>query len=514
MAPDFDAIVLGSGHNGLILAAYLGRAGLRTLTLEQGDHIGGGLQTTELPPGSGFHHNLHSFYHRGVTSMPWYRELELEQRGARYITPERNVSLLLPDRRRLEWWSEFDRTEASFAELDRIDAQALRRWREDFRPIVREMLIPEAQRPPLPSSERRRRLQTTPEGRLLSEVSQLSPLEFVQQNFRHPTIRAGLLFFNGLREVDLRQPGFGHHIPALLASNAVAQICAGGSGQLAKALQRAVEESGGRIHANREPAEIVVRHGQARGVRTRDGQELTARAVVSGLNPQQTFLELLKPDALPATWRQRASGYRYNLLAPLFSLHLNLSGPPPYPDCETQPPLMVILGLDHFDQFAQIVAAHEQGRVPPPVLWGSCPTLFDPRQAPPASHTAFLWEKAPYRLEGDPRNWQAAAAAHGERILETWERFAPGLRARVFDRFERTPADIPRALPNMRDGDLLVGAFSHGQIGYDRPFPGAGHYRTCVSGLYLCGSCCHPGGNITGLPGYNCAQVVCADLLP
>jgi len=97
-------------------------------------------------------------------------------------------------------------------------------------------------------------------------------------------------------------------------------------------------------------------------------------------------------------------------------------------------------------------------------------------------------------------------------MLEAWRRYAPNLTDAVIDSFIGTPLDIERRFPNMREGDLLIGTFEGGQIGYDRPFPGAGHYRGPIEGLYLCGSCCHPGGNITGLPGYNAAQIVAADL--
>jgi phytoene dehydrogenase-like protein len=173
--------------------------------------------------------------------------------------------------------------------------------------------------------------------------------------------------------------------------------------------------------------------------------------------------------------RRQVEAFQYNLLAPLFALNLVLRDPPRYRVAESRPELaqafMVILGLDHVDQFHDIVRHHEAGTIPTTVMWGACPTLFDPSQAPPGGHTAFMWEKLPYRLHGDPANWDAAREQH-----------------------------------------LLVGAFSNGQIGFDRPFPGAGSYRAHVPGLYLCGSSSHPGGNITGLPGYNAAQVVLSDL--
>jgi phytoene dehydrogenase-like protein len=124
-----------------------------------------------------------------------------------------------------------------------------------------------------------------------------------------------------------------------------------------------------------------------------------------------------------------------------------------------------------------------------------------------------MWEKLPYALYGDARNWDAAKDAHGRAMLDLWSRFAPNLASgAVLDAFTRSPLDTERKLPNMHRGDLLVGSFAHQQIGYNRPFTGAGRYRTPVDGLYLCGGSTHPGGNVTGLCGYNAAAVVAADL--
>jgi len=123
-----------------------------------------------------------------------------------------------------------------------------------------------------------------------------------------------------------------------------------------------------------------------------------------------------------------------------------------------------------------------------------------------------MWEKLPYGLNGDSHNWDAARSAHGRVMLDLWCRHAPNLAEAVIDSFTRSPLDVERSLPNMSGGDLLIGAFTHDQIGYNRPFPGAGRYRAHLPGLYLCGSSSHPGGNITGLPGYNAAQIIMEDL--
>jgi phytoene dehydrogenase-like protein len=123
-----------------------------------------------------------------------------------------------------------------------------------------------------------------------------------------------------------------------------------------------------------------------------------------------------------------------------------------------------------------------------------------------------MWEKLPYRVDGDAANWDRLRDEHGRAMLRLWQSYAPNLADAVMDSFTRTPLDVERELPNMRAGDLLVGAFANDQVGYHRPFKGAGNYRTHLPGLYLCGASSHPGGNITGLPAYNAAQVILADL--
>lgn len=514
---EYDGIILGSGHNSLILQAYLGKAGLTVLCLERRDTPGGGLTTMEDPRHPGFLHNTHSFYHRGITGMPWYKDLELARHGAVYLEPDLNVVLILRNGETLEWWTDFDKTMESFARFSRKDAASLRRWRDEFVPIVEKILVPESQSPPVPPDLRRRLLEKSALGRRLLEVSALTPVEFVHREFEHPVIQAGLLFFNGLREVDLRCPGFGHHIPALLASPSKAQMCLGGSAALARALVAAVRESGGEVRLQTTPRKILVERGRVVGVETTAGEVIRARHfVASGLNPQQTFLELLDEDVLPREWREKARAFQYNLIAPLFALNLNLSEPPQYRAAEQYPHLkdafMVILGLEHVDQFPEIVRHHEAGTIPPTVMWGSSPTTFDPSQAPPGKHTAFMWEKLPYRLHGDPANWDREKERHGREMLDLWTEYAPNPKDAVLDWFTRSALDTERAFSNMRGGDLLVGAFTNDQVGYHRPFPGAGHYRGHLPGLYLCGSSSHPGGNVTGLPGYTCAQVLLADL--
>lgn len=325
MHDHYDGIILGTGHNALVLLAYLARSGLRVLAVEKSDVIGGGLATEKNPRFPGFFHNTHSFFHRALTAMPWYHDLELERHGAKYIVPDLNVALILPDGRSLQWWTASQKTIESFAEFSKRDAGGLRRWIDEFRPIVERILLPEAQSPPLSPRRRRELLARSPLGRRLLSVAARSPLEFVEQEFDHDVIRAGLLFFNGLREIDLRLKGFGHSIPALLAGKHLAQMCVGGSARLAQALAEDIREHGGEIRTQLEPKSILVRRGRAIGIELMNGDRIMAKAfVASGLNPQQTFIQMMDAKATTLRVRKRAEAFQYNLLAPLFALNLAL----------------------------------------------------------------------------------------------------------------------------------------------------------------------------------------------
>lgn len=504
---DYDGIILGTGHNALVLQAYMARSGMRVLSLERNAVAGGGLRTEEFPALPGFRHNTHSFFHRAITAMPWYRDLDLEKHGARYIEPEMNVAMLLEDGRSLQWWRDLDRTVDSVNAFSKKDGAALRFWAEEFQPIVENILTVEAQSPPLPPDYRRELLARSAPGRRLLEVQALSPLEFVEREFENDTVRAGLLFFNGLREVDLRLRGFGHSIPALLASSRKAQMCVGGSEALARALVRDIEQHGGAVRTGVTLKSIEMANGRAAAVHLANGERIEAHGwIASGLNPRQTFVELLNAGG---ALRSRAEAFEFNKIAPLFALHVALEEAPRYSAAAGAPELeqafMVILGLNRFSQFHEIVAAHERGAMPPPVMWGACPTAFDATQAPAGRHTAFMWEKVPYGMPVD-------AEAHGLELLALWKRFAPNMTgSNLLDRFVRTPLDTEALLPNMHQGDLLVGSFGNGQVGYNRPFAGAGQYRTPIPGLYLCGGSTHPGGNVTGLCGYNAASVITTD---
>jgi phytoene dehydrogenase-like protein len=268
----YDGIIIGAGHNGLITQAYLVKAGLKVISLDASQVAGGGLSTVEDEKHPGFFHNLHSYFHRGITSMPWFTDLELERHGVEYLENDLCVSVLQRDGGVLQWWNDFEQTYRSFAAIDRDDADHLRYWRDRFIPITRDIIRPEAGAPPEPAAARRERLQKSEDGRLLLKISELSPYEFVSQEFNHPAIKGALLFINGMREVDLRAKGFGHHLPSLFASSAQVQTCRGGAASLARALVRSIEASGGAVRTNAPVKRILSADGRATGVELQNGK--------------------------------------------------------------------------------------------------------------------------------------------------------------------------------------------------------------------------------------------------
>lgn len=213
---------------------------------------------------------------------------------------------------------------------------------------------------------------------------------------------------------------------------------------------------------------------------------------------------------------ERVRAYRYNQVGPLFGVNVALREPPIYRAAgpEVDRAFMVILGLETPETVEAMYRFHPAGRLThPPTLWGAAPTVHDPSQARAGFHTAFMWEKVPFALQGDPIHWDSFKETHGTELLERWAEYAPNVRApALVSRRCLTPLDTQRRFPNMTGGDLTVGWLGPGQMGADRPTPELSGYATPLPGLFMAGSCMHPGGNITGYPGYNAAGVIARSL--
>ncbi len=514
-----DGIIVGGGHNGLILQAYLAKAGLRTLTVEKNPHVGGGLVTLEDDLNPGFRHNIHAAFLHGLSAMPWYRDLEVEKHGVRMIQPHLNLALIQRSGRALRWYLDLNRTCASIAEFSKKDGETWRRITEDSREMVEKIVGPELASPPLARETRRALLERSALGRAYLEIEALSPREFVESRFDNATVRALLLLLCVSRELDVHAPNQGGVIPYLIAARTKNELAVGGSGALAQGLRKAVEAAGGEIWEGQTIRAITVEQGRATGIELADGRRIKARAfVASNLNPHQTLQELVGADRLSPMARVGLQSYIYQIVGPLFSVHLSLNEPPRYAARDTHADLdqafLTILGLESPEQIYGLHPQFKKGELATrKMIWGTTPTLFDPSQAPPGKHTAFMWEKVPYILKGRAENWDQAKLPRMGDILEYWRSFAPNLTdSAILRRLAFSPLDTTRHLPNMAQGDPGVGWLGVEQRGINRPFPGIPPYQTGIAGLYLCGACTHPGGNITGLPGYNAARVIARDL--
>jgi phytoene dehydrogenase-like protein len=517
---EYDGIIIGAGHNGLVLQAYLARAGLSTLLLERSLHVGGGLSTLEDNAHPGFHHNIHAVFLRAISATPWYRDLDLEQSGLRLLEPEVSLALHLGDGRCFTVHRDAEATARSLARFSPRDASAYLRLRDRFQPVVEEVISPLLAAPPLPPQEQRALLQGSQSGRRFLQAAALSARDFLHQEFHSPEVKALLLAICVLREVDVRVPGMGYVPAQLIGARGKAQLAVGGSRELARALERDVYRHGGEVLLNQAPRRIVVQGGVAQGVELAEGAFLRARRfVASSLNPQQTLLDLVGRGHLPDGLAGRVAGYRYGVVGPLFGVHLALHEAPRYRAANFDPAaeraFMSVLGLDSPGQIDALYGVLEGGHLPQPVWMNSAvPSLHDPSQAPPGKHTAFAWQKVPYALrDGGAPAWDARKGAQMEAVLARWREYAPNLTDEaILNRFAFSPLDTERHLPNMARGDLNVGWLDGAQQGAGRPLPELAGYRTPVRRLYLCGACTHPGGNITGFPGYNAAGVIAGDL--
>jgi len=518
MKDTFDAIIIGGGHNGQILAGYLTKAGLETVVLERRMEPGGGLCTEEVTI-PGFCHNLHAYFLRWLPDLPWFKDLELERFGIQIKMPPVQTVSPFSDGRCLVFHSDDEKTIKNIFYFSPKDAKTYRELLGRFRAINEKIITPEGYSPPLPFEEKKALLEKSELGREYLAISRKSPLELAKEIFESEQMRSMLIFVVTTRMFLMDEPGLGYHLVQALNGSVRGCYCTGGSHYLAHGLCKFLEAHGGRLWEASHVREIVIEGGRAKGVILDDGRRIHARKLVaSSTDIPQTFLELIGEDKLQPQVAERAKNFKFAKLV-LFSAHLALNEPLRYTSAAFNPDINegfnFNVGLESTDDFLAHVREINEG-IPPkkPGMQCAFPTLHDSTQAPPGKHTALLWQFAPYHLkDGGPEAWDKIKNEYMEVCLERWRQYAPNLDGRnIIAKYAFTPLDVERKLTNMRGGDHCVGRASFDQMLENRPFPGLKPYRTPVEGLYLCGSGSHPFGNITGAPGYNAAKVIAEDL--
>ncbi|MBI4293563.1 MAG: NAD(P)/FAD-dependent oxidoreductase [Betaproteobacteria bacterium] len=522
MNKEYDGIIIGAGHNGLIHAGYLAKAGLKILIVERQLEIGGGLDAHEGAR-AGFWHNAHSVNHRGVADLMWYKDLGLAELGQQYIRLPVSVALLTRDHKALLWYStESEKTAASIARFSAKDAKTYLETQKKFLGMARDIFLPEVYSPPVPFEKKKAILERSEPGRQYLEWSNLSINQAACKLFENEVVRGMFTFVSVIRGYESDSKGLGMFIPAAVVAGVNTQMAKGTSHTLAHTLHKMVVKSGVHIVASQGVERIHVENGRAVGVRTADGREFRARKFVSStVNPNQTFLDMVGRENLTPQFAEKVDNFKYSNTVPVFTVHFALNERIYWKAADWEPEVdrawLMIIGVDGMKDIEGLYETCNARRLPRSVnLIGAQPAMHDPTQAPPGKCTAFFWQIAPGNLceeEGGRDRWDKIRDEFAERLANGLRHYAKNLTPdNIVAQFGVTPIDNERHLPNMHGGDVQCGELSENQILDKRPFPECSQYRTPIKGLYICGASTHPGGNITGAPGYNAAGIICQDL--
>jgi phytoene dehydrogenase-like protein len=511
----YDGIIIGAGHHGLILGAYLARAGLKILLAERRLTYGGGLCTREvtLP---GFQHNLHSINHFHITDTPWFKDLNLGERVS-YITPRYEFGQAHSDGTALVLGRDLEESVANIARFSKRDVATFREWNRKAEKITAGIFLPERFAEPLPKAEREALIGRTALGREFLEACNRQPLDVVQELFENEHVRLLFLFkvsLFGTWLVDTmsKTSPMGSVIRAFDLESGY-QLCQGGSFNLARALMEEFIAAGGRYEPQVRIDRIVVENNRATGIALDDGRTVRAtQFVASTIDVHQTFEQLVGRAQLPADFLNKLGGFQYTAWS-LFGLHLALNESPRFA-AETFDPnvnraMKWSIGAETMQD---LFSAHQDvmaGRVPKIVQFGSGPlSLLDPTQAPPGKHTTYCWHVMPLNPDIGGRSYDDFKEEFADRIVEVFARYCPNMTSKnILGRYIYTGREYVQELINMRGGDIFMGAFNAGQVMYNHF-----GYRSPIANLYNAGSAGHPGGAISGGSGYITAGIIARDL--
>jgi phytoene dehydrogenase-like protein len=511
----YDGIIIGAGHHGLVLGSYLQKCGLDILLVDRRLQYGGGLSTQEVTQ-PGFYHNLHSINHFHISETPWFSDLGLADRVS-YITPRYEFGQPHLDGSALVFGRDLEETLANVARFSRKDAATFRDWNRKAEEITRRIFLPERYAEPLPQAEREALLTRSDIGRDFLAMTKRQPFDVVRELFENEHVQLLFLFkvsLFGTWLVDTlsKTSPMGSVIRAFDLQSGY-QLCQGGSFNLARGLMETFIRAGGTFQPQVQIDRIVLEGGRASGVALADGRTVRARQfVASTLDVHQTFENLIGRAQLPAAFAQKLDKFQYTQWS-IFGLHLAMHEPVRFHAEKFDPniyrTLKWSLGAETMDD---LLAAHKDvsaGRVPKIVQFGSGPlSVLDPSQAPPGKHTTYAWHVMPLDPDIDGRDYEAFKREFAERMLETFARYAPNMtRKNIIGQYIYTGREYTAAFPQMRGGDIFMGAFNAEQVMYNHF-----GYRTPIERLYMAGSATHPGGAISGGGGYISAGLIARDL--
>ena len=515
---DVDGIFIGGGHNAMVCAAYLAKAGQRVLVLEAAPNIGGGT-TTEAATLPFFKHNLHAYFVRWTPEYQVWNDLDLGRYGVRSIYPAvQNAVPFDGGERALVTYADTERSAAEIARLSQKDADAYRRLFAEYTELTRLVDTPLRFSEPIPTEELTELLGGSRFGRAYLAMDAESPLDIIRNSFESEPLRSLLLFNVSVRGYvpNLDVSGIGSIVALAVANSQGGRLVEGGTYEVAKAIAGAVIDNGGTILTDARVGSVNVSNGRATGVTLTDGRVIDgAKFVVSGAPAPMTMLELVGADHLDRSLADDLGEYRW-LEEALFGVHWALADRPRFTaesyNADVPNALNLALGYESSDDLvAHMHAVRAAANIADGPIHVSVPTMHDPSQAPESRHTTFGWHFVP----GPPTRgkWdEAAVRSRAEAIVGTYAKYAPNIEQSTMALATHSPDATERRVISMRSGDRHHGSFHPSNWGINRPTSQMPGYRTPIEGLYLCGASQHPGGSFHGQPGFNAAGTVADDL--
>ncbi|MDX9787424.1 MAG: NAD(P)/FAD-dependent oxidoreductase [Desulfobacterales bacterium] len=520
---DYDAIIIGAGHNGMALSTYLGKSGWRVLVLERRQEEGGGL-STECYTLPGHLHNLHSNYHTFVGLCPVYDDLGLiGDDGVTYAHPAVQMGSIFEDGTAITIHTDMAKTHASMSRFSTKDADTFMRLYKEVKGFQDLMIQALMYAPPIHVNDITRALTSFGVEEktefFRAKLRSMTVHDFLNKHFENEKIKVMLAFHAAVCGYCTDTVGLAVSFPFMLGKIDNWRLALGGSHRLAHALWRQMRRAGVTLLPAAPVQQILLEDGRAVGVRLEDGTEFHAsKLVASSIDLDQTFNKMLPAGAVPDDIHKVVDGYKYQD-ASTYTVHLAMRKIPTYKAAQFDPDInkawVLNIGYNTLEDYSRDWADIRNKRVPEPKLNVAVNSLYDPYDAPEGAATGMLRLFAPYEI-GDKGSggWDANnfKKVYMQRCISKWQQYCEDFTdADILMAKPYTPYDISAKLINMVNGDWMVGKIADDNLLAQRPASMLSQYRTPVKGLYLCGSCTHPHGFITFGPGYNALSVIADD---
>jgi phytoene dehydrogenase-like protein len=508
-----QVIIIGGGHNGLVAAAYLARAGREVTVLERRSVLGGACVTEELIPGARF-----STCAYVVSSLrpQIIAELELERHGLDVYATDVLNFLMKPSGEHLFLWPELHRTLNELRRLSVRDAETFPDFGVRFRRFAK-MVEPYLLSEPPPLSEVIGRFEAAGEIDLWHEFVSLSVGDLVDRYFDNDLLKGAFMFFALVAvHAGPYSPGtayeFSHHSWGEYKGEfGRFGFARGGMGAITQAIAIAAREAGAVLRTDTAVRRVLVERGTVRGVELASGEKLEASTVVSNADPVRTFLELVDPGDLPRELRDRAKNI--DMRGSMARLHLLVDRLPQYTGLPAgegpQHRGFTLLG-GTVEEYERCWEAQQRGElVDDYPIELTIQSVTDPTLAAPGMHTITTGiQQLPFDLaHGD---WDTRRDEFTDRVVRSLKRFDPEIESSIRGAFTLTPLDLQREY-GLTGGNIFHGAMVVNQLFDSRPIAGRGGYRTGIGGFYLCGAGTHPGGAVMGAAGHNAAKAILRD---